>query len=138
MGKYLNPENLGFQNAINSQIYVEKTGLIEKMNRVLGTEQRWVCVSRARRFGKTMADPSFLKEYVGFTEEEVTALCGENDIEFEELRRWYDGYYFEEVGHVYNPRSVIKAILTGKFVNYWTATETYESLRFYIEMNLSG
>lgn len=38
MGKYLNPGNLGFQSAINSQIYVDKTGLIEKMNRILGTE----------------------------------------------------------------------------------------------------
>lgn len=54
MGKYLNPGNLGLQSAINSQIYVDKTGLLEKINRVIGTEQRWICVSRARRFGKTM------------------------------------------------------------------------------------
>lgn len=312
MGKYLNPGNLGFQSAINSQIYVDKTGLIEKMNRILGTEQRWVCVSRARRFGKTMAekmlaayygrncdsreqfkgriiekaasfekhlnqydvifidmqgmrertlnvqrhgenisvvsylqwevieelreefpqavkegevslpgamadvfqktgrqfvvlidewdclfrsdkenrklqeeylgflrsmfkdvqseqfillaymtgilpikkygtqsalnnfdeytmaDPSCLAEYVGFTEDEVVALCGKYDLRFEDLRRWYDGYYFEEVGHVYNPCSVVKAILTEKFANYWTATETYESLRIYIEMDFDG
>lgn len=26
------------------------------MNRVLGTKQRYICVSRARRFGKTMAE----------------------------------------------------------------------------------
>ena len=312
MGKYLNPGNLGFQSALNSQIYVDKTGLIEKINSVLGTKQRYVCVSRARRFGKTMAEqmlaayydrscdsrgqfkgcaiekaksfeehlnkydvilmdmqwmremalnairfgrdttivqfmqseviwelkkvfPEYVREeevslpaamsdiyeqtgrqfivlidewdclfrtdkdnkelqeeylgflramfkntqserfillaymtgilpikkygtqsalnnfdeytmvnagclaeYVGFTEEEVKQLCKEHHMNFAELRRWYDGYYFEDVGHVYNPCSVIKAMFSGKFVNYWTATETYESLRFYIEMNFDG
>lgn len=63
MGKYLNPGNLGFQSALNSQIYVDKTGLIEKMNRVLGTKQRYVCVSRARRFGKTMAEEMLAAYY---------------------------------------------------------------------------
>lgn len=312
MGKYLNPGNLGFQSAINSQIYVDKTGLIEKMNRVLGTKQRWVCVSRARRFGKTMAeqmlaayydrscdsreqfkgraieqaksfekhlnqydvifidvqgmrertlnavrhgenisvvsylqrevieelreefseavkekevslpgamadvfqktgrqfivlidewdclfrsdkensvlqeeylgflrsmfkdvqterfillaymtgilpikkygtqsalnnfyeytmvDAGCLEEYVGFTEEEVRGLCVEYDMDFQEMKRWYDGYRFRKIGHVYNPKSVVESIFTEHYANYWTATETYESLRFYIEMNFDG
>ena len=29
MGIYLNPGNEGFQNAIHSEIYVDKTGLLE-------------------------------------------------------------------------------------------------------------
>lgn len=312
MGKYLNPGNIGFQSALNSQIYVDKTGLIEKTNRVLGTEQRWVCTSRARRFGKTMTEkmlaayygrdcdsreqfrglaiekaesfekhlnqydvifidmqgmrertlnarrhgedisvisylqreviaefretfpeavkeneislpgamadvfqktgrqfvvlidewdclfrtdkengelqeeylgflrsmfkdvqserfillaymtgilpikkygtqsalnnfyeytmvkPGCFAEYVGFTEDEVKNLCEEYQVSFEEMKRWYDGYYFERVGHVYNPKAVVEAILSEEFENYWTATETYESLRFYIEMNFEG
>ncbi len=312
MGKYLNPGNIGFQSALNSQIYVDKTGIIDKMNRVLGTKQRYICVSRARRFGKTMAEemlaayydrscdsreqfkgkvieqsasfekhlnqydvifidmqgmrertlnavrhgekisvvgylqrevilelqetfpeavkeneislpgamsdvfqktgrqfiilidewdcvfrsdkengelqeeylgflrsmfkdvqserfillaymtgilpikkygtqsalnnfyeytmvkPGFFAEYVGFTEKEVQDLCEEYQVSFEEMKRWYDGYYFEGVGHVYNPKAVVEAILSEEFENYWTATETYESLRFYIEMNFEG
>ena len=40
---------------ISSQLYVDKTGLIDYVNQVLGTEQRMLCVSRPRRFGKSMA-----------------------------------------------------------------------------------
>ncbi len=54
------------------------------------------------------------------------------------MRRWYDGYYFDEIGHVYNPNSVIKAVFCGKYSNYWTQTETYESLRIYIDLNFDG
>lgn len=55
MGIYLNPGNEGFQNAIHSEIYVDKTGLIAYTNAVLNTEQKYICVSRPRRFGKSMA-----------------------------------------------------------------------------------
>lgn len=55
MGTYLNPGNAVFQNSLNSKIYVDKSGLIEKTNEYLNTEQRYLCVSRPRRFGKSMA-----------------------------------------------------------------------------------
>lgn len=55
MGIYLNPDNTNFQRAVNSEIYVDKTELIQHTNKVLGTEQRFICVSRPRRFGKSMA-----------------------------------------------------------------------------------
>ena len=55
MGSYLNPGSTAFQGSLRSQIYIDKSGLIEKMNAVLGTEQKYVCVSRPRRFGKSMA-----------------------------------------------------------------------------------
>ena len=55
MGSYLNPGSTAFQGSLRSQIYIDKSGLIEKTNAVLGTEQKYVCVSRPRRFGKSMA-----------------------------------------------------------------------------------
>ena len=55
MGGYLNPGNEKFGEALNSQIYVDKTGLIEYTNRVMYSNQKYVCVSRPRRFGKSMA-----------------------------------------------------------------------------------
>lgn len=55
MGIYLNPDNEGFKEAVNSKIYVDKTGLIEYTNECLGTKQKYICVSRPRRFGKSMA-----------------------------------------------------------------------------------
>lgn len=55
MGNYLNPDNSKFQRAVNSDIYVDKTGLIKYTNHVINTMQAYVCVSRPRRFGKSMA-----------------------------------------------------------------------------------
>lgn len=55
MGMLLNPGNTGFASSLSSSIYVDKTELIECTNHVLGTEQRFMCVSRPRRFGKSMA-----------------------------------------------------------------------------------
>ena len=55
MGIYLNPGNNAFLKAVHSQIYVDKTGLISYTNNILGTKQSNICVSRPRRFGKSMA-----------------------------------------------------------------------------------
>ena len=55
MGIYLNPGNGKFKITTNSKIYVDKTELIEETNQVINTEQRFVCVSRPRRFGKSIA-----------------------------------------------------------------------------------
>lgn len=54
MGLFLNPDNRAFQTAIDSEIYVDKTGLIEFTNKVLGTQQAFICNSRPRRFGKSI------------------------------------------------------------------------------------
>lgn len=63
MGVYLNPGNEGFAEAVRSQIYVDKTGLIAYTNKVLGSKQRFLCVSRPRRFGKTMAEEMLVAYY---------------------------------------------------------------------------
>ena len=55
MGRYVNPGNRNFARAVRSGIYVDKTGMLEHLNQVMDTEQCWVCVSRPRRFGKTIA-----------------------------------------------------------------------------------
>ena len=55
MGRYLNPGMESFEKSVNSEIYVDKTGLIGYTNRVMNTLQGYVCVSRPRRFGKSMA-----------------------------------------------------------------------------------
>ena len=86
----------------------------------------------------TMTSPAMLAEYVGFTEAEVKGLCKEYEMDFEEARRWYDGYAFPRISHVYSPNSVIKAMLRGEFSNYWTSTVAYESLKGYISMNYDG
>ena len=303
MGSYLNPGNKGFQESLNSKIYVDKTGLIEKTNAALNTRQKFMCVSRPRRFGKSMAadmlaayyargedsaelfkslkirkaesyekhrnqydvikvnmqeflsmthsmdemlvmlqkylifdlmdhfetvrfrdehnliqvmkdiysktnhsfiilidewdclfreykqdkeaqkkyldflrgwlkdkdyvalaymtgilpikkygshsalnmfdefsmiDPGPLASYVGFTESEVEKLCGEYQMDIDEIRNWYDGYSFEEVPSVYSPKSVISCMRLGRLGNYWNQTETFEALQWYIDLNFDG
>ena len=54
MGLYINKGNEGFQSSRNSE-YVDKSRLIGVVNRTLFTRQRFTCVSRCRRFGKSMA-----------------------------------------------------------------------------------
>ena len=55
MGIYLNPGDRKFLRAKNSEIYVDKSGMLKYLNRMFGTEQAYICVSRPRRFGKSMA-----------------------------------------------------------------------------------
>ena len=55
MGVYFNPKNKNFLKSIRSEIYVDKTGLISYTNRCLNTRDAYICVSRPRRFGKSMA-----------------------------------------------------------------------------------
>lgn len=55
MGVYVNPGCQRFAEAVSSEIYVDKTELIAYTNRCLNTEQKYICVSRPRRFGKSMA-----------------------------------------------------------------------------------
>ena len=54
MGTYINIGNAGFQSARNGE-YVDKSLLIPEINATLDTEQRFSCVTRCRRFGKSMA-----------------------------------------------------------------------------------
>lgn len=54
MGTYINIGSAGFQSARNSE-YVDKSGLIAVVNATLNTERRFTCVTRSRRFGKSMA-----------------------------------------------------------------------------------
>lgn len=64
MGNYLNPGSTLFRYSLRSEIYVDKSGLIEKTNKLINTEQRYICVSRPRRFGKSMA-ANMLAAYYG-------------------------------------------------------------------------
>lgn len=64
MGIYLNPGSERFEESLNSEIYVDKSELIHYVNNFIGTEQKYICVSRPRRFGKSMA-ANMLAAYYG-------------------------------------------------------------------------
>lgn len=64
MGSYLNPSTKGFQESLSSRIYVDKSMLIATLNEMVNTKQKFICVSRPRRFGKSMA-ADMLSAYYG-------------------------------------------------------------------------
>lgn len=83
-------------------------------------------------------EPDEFAEYTGFTEEEVQEKCQKNDLDYQEVKEWYDGYDFPDIGAIYNPYSVMKAIEKKKCKSYWKKTTAAESLKTYINMNFDG
>ena len=55
MGIYLNPDNENFKATLTREIYVDKTQMISQINHFMATDNKYICVSRPRRFGKTIA-----------------------------------------------------------------------------------
>ncbi|WP_027089477.1 AAA family ATPase [Thomasclavelia saccharogumia] len=86
----------------------------------------------------SILNPTPLEEFMGFTEKEVEDLCLKYDMDYEKMKDWYDGYRMTDDLSVYNHRSVVYALMDRKYENYWSATETYEALRVYIDMNYDG
>ena len=86
----------------------------------------------------SMLEPLDFSEFIGFTEEEVRALCAGREVSFDDVKAWYDGYVFSRVGSVYNPYSVMKAVKTGKCQSYWRKTSAAESLKNYMNMDFDG
>lgn len=86
----------------------------------------------------TMIKPRKFGEYVGFTEAEVIGLCEKNKMDFQTMKEWFDGYFFQSVGSVYNPNSVMQAIDNHDFDSYWTETSAAESLRRLISKGYAG
>ena len=86
----------------------------------------------------SILNPTPLEEFMGFTEKEVQDLCLKYDMDYEKMKDWYDGYKMTDDLSVYNHRSVVYALIDRKYENYWSATETYEALRVYIDMNYDG
>ena len=86
----------------------------------------------------TMIRPWRFGKYVGFTEREVHDLCSDHGVSFDKMKLWYDGYALKNVGSVYNPNSVMKAIYYDDFDSYWTETSAAEGLMEYISKDYNG
>ena len=78
-----------------------------------------------------------LSSYIGFTENEVQKLCEKYGQDFEEVKRWYDGYQLGKY-HVYNPNAVVNLMLDGDFQSYWSGTASYETIVPLINMDFDG
>lgn len=95
----------------------------------------------------TILRPGAYAPYVGFTEDEVEALAPLHHMDMAELRRWYDGYELPFVDktcgrrlsvRAYAPFSVMTACDMGEVGPYWTSSEAFESLRYYVDLDFDG
>ena len=55
MGIYLNPGNVLLQQDRKASIFIDKSMIISELNKLVNTREKFLCVSRPRRFGKSMA-----------------------------------------------------------------------------------
>ncbi len=85
----------------------------------------------------TMVSPSSMARYIGFTEDEVKVLAEIYHQDFNEVKRWYDGYLLKDY-QVYNPRAVIGVMTKGEFKSYWSETASYEAVVPLINMDYDG
>ena len=85
----------------------------------------------------TMLNDSVFGEYFGFTEKEVETLCGkQSEVPLEDIRVWYNGYYTKKGVKIYNPRSVVLALINGDCQNYWTRTGRMDEVLFFLKYNI--
>ncbi|MBO4698648.1 AAA family ATPase [bacterium] len=85
----------------------------------------------------TMLQPFGFEEYFGFTKEEVKSLCERYGMNFEECEKWYDGYKIGGID-IYNPNSVVLAMLAREYANYWHISGSYEAVSDYIKLDFDG
>lgn len=75
----------------------------------------------------TMLSASDLAPYIGFTKDEVQKLAEVYHQDFDDVKRWYDGYLLRDY-QVYNPKAVVSVMLRGEFKSYWSETASYEAI----------
>jgi len=85
----------------------------------------------------TMLDSKRLTEFYGFTEQEVKELCEKHDLNFDSMKKWYNGYLISGQ-YMYNPNSVYSAILDHKIDSYWKNTSSFETINKLISLNYDG
>ena len=138
MGSYLNPGSIEFEECLNSEIYVDKTGLLIQTNRLLRTKQKFVCISRPRRFGKSMA-ADMLAAYYGQgenTEELFRGLKISEAPTFHQHLNQYDVIKINMQEFLSTTKSVEEMLKMLSDYLVWDLKETYAAVRLRDEKNL--
>ena len=85
----------------------------------------------------TMINSKQFTPYFGFTEDEVKELCRQYDMNFDSVKKWYNGYLINGQ-HMYNPNSVFRAMVNRKLESYWKNTSAFGTINNYIQLNFDG
>jgi hypothetical protein len=86
----------------------------------------------------SMVEPGNMGQYFGFTKEEVQALAAKHQMDFDELEKWYDGYQIGPQPSMFNPNSVMQAVMRGRCRSFWASTGSFDAIAGYIKMDFDG
>lgn len=138
MGIYLNPGCRQFEKSIQSKIYVDKTALIAYTNEVINTKNCFICVSRPRRFGKSMT-AEMLSAYYG--KDNSNKLFQKYEIakhpSYEIHRNKYDVILLNIQEFLSTARNItaIKELIEKSVL--WDLLEEYPDIRYFDTENLT-
>jgi len=138
MGIYLNPGGDSFGMAVQSDIYVDKTGILAYLNSILGTEKRFVCISRPRRFGKSMT-ANMIAAYYDRTSD-GDSLFGDLSISkhpsFLQHRRKYDVIQLNMQDFLSSAETMENMLHLLQKSILWDLLEEYPDFRYFDTTNL--
>ena len=131
MGTYINRGNCEFSDIVNSE-YVDKTSLIPFINATLNTESRYSCVTRCRRFGKSMAAKMLCAYYDKSCDsrELFRGLKAEQDKSFEKYLNKYSVIYLDVTSFTARPelRDRIVRMIQEKIIG--ELKDTFPDVRY--------
>lgn len=104
MGTYINKGNSEFRDIVTHE-YVDKSALIPIINTTLNSERRYSCVSRCRRFGKSMAAKMLCAYYDKSCDSRqlFAGLKAEQDPSFEQYLNKYSVLYLDVTSFTARP-----------------------------------
>ena len=132
MGSFVNPTNTAFSKCFNSEIYVDKSELIAFTNKKINSLQQYICSTRPRRFGKTMAVDMLAAYYSkGCDSRELfEKLKISSDSDFEKHLNKYDVIKFDMQNFCNNAGS------PDEVLNYLQSVLLEELDREFLECNV--
>lgn len=139
MGNCLNSGNERFYKTINSEIYVDKTGLIQYTNSVVNTMQGNICISRPRRFGKSVA-ASMLAAYYDKecdSKQMFSKFKIAKSETFTEHLNKYDTIFLNMQEFLSQSKSMREMIALIRKSVLWDLLEKYPQYRYFDETNLT-
>jgi hypothetical protein len=86
----------------------------------------------------SMVEPMTMSRFFGFTKDEVRILAEKHRMDFDELVKWYDGYQIGDELSIFNPNSVMKALVAHRCRSFWAGTGAFERVADYISLNYEG
>ena len=139
MGMFVNPDNLAFQAALNARIYVDKSGILNYTNSVLGSTDAFICNSRPRRFGKSVTANMLTAYYSkGCDSEEMFSRLEISQAEdFRKHLNQYDVIFLNVQEFLSQSKNIDEMISLIRRSVLWDLLGEYPEFRYFDTSNLT-